>query len=225
MVPLAILAVVLYASGLRLLRRIPRREWRTLSDEQMRQWIRDPSQATGELGEIIRYTQDGVSSIEESTHRFAEVEAARIPDVDRRLAAVNVLVAAAPLMGLLGTVLGMLVTFQAISTGGGKMVDMMARGISEALITTEMGLLIALPGMMLSFAIRRRRNEYVSLLARLECITLRYLRPRLHGMTRAFVRPAAGGSAAACRPAPRPRLEKPRSHSESAPPDDNHSRP
>jgi biopolymer transport protein ExbB/TolQ len=94
---------------------------------------------------------------------------------------VIVLVSAAPLMGLLGTVLGMLTTFEGIAAGGGRMVDGIARGISEALITTEMGLLIALPGLVLSYWVRRKRNDYVAFLARLESLTLQHHRRRFEG--------------------------------------------
>lgn len=188
MIPIGMVAIGLYVSGLRLLMSLNRRALGTATDEELRVWVATPDRAPSEIREVLRYTQDDVKSIDEAASRFVEVEASRIPDLDRRLSSLNVLVGAAPLLGLLGTVLGMLVTFRAIATGGGKMVDAMAKGISEALITTEMGLLVALPGMVIAYMIRRKRNEYVSLLARLESVTLRALRPRLHGMTRVFVR-------------------------------------
>jgi biopolymer transport protein ExbB len=188
MIPIALVAMSLYVTGVHLLMTLQRR---TIRDEQLKQWVANPEQAPGELKEVLRYTQDDVASLEDAANRFKEVEAVRVPDIDRRLSSVNVMVGAAPLLGLLGTVLGMLVTFRAIAEGGGTMVDAMARGISEALITTEMGLLVAVPGMVLTYMIRRKRNEYVSLLARLESVTLRHLRVRMHGMTRAFVRSAS----------------------------------
>ncbi|MGE3312236.1 MAG: MotA/TolQ/ExbB proton channel family protein [Limisphaerales bacterium] len=192
MIPIALVAFALYASGVRLLMTLTRRSVGRVSDAKIKDWIIDPNQAPKEFGEVLRYTQDDVASLEDAANRFKEVEATRVPEIDRRLASVNVLVGAAPLLGLLGTVLGMLVTFRAIAAGGGKMMDAMARGISEALITTEMGLLVAVPGMVLAYMVRRKRNEYVSLLARLESLTLRHLRIRMHGMTRAFVRPSRG---------------------------------
>ena len=45
-------------------------------------------------------------------------------------------------------------------------------GISEALITTEMGLLIAVPGYFMAYAIKRRKDEYEAFLVRLESLTL-----------------------------------------------------
>ena len=181
MIPLALVAVVLYANAVQLLLYLARRGYDKLTEREMMQWIRHPERAEGEVGEVIRYTQDETTSVDEIQNRFAEVVSAKIPEVDRRLAYVNVLVAAAPLLGLLGTVLGMLVTFQGIAASGGKMADMIARGISEALITTEMGLLIALPGLMLSYMVKRKRNEYVAFLARLESLTVQYRRKNLDG--------------------------------------------
>lgn len=56
------------------------------------------------------------------------------------------LVTAAPLLGLLGTVLGMIQTFSVVGTEAGTAAPMVASGISKALITTQAGLLAALPG-------------------------------------------------------------------------------
>ena len=190
MIPLAIVAIGLYAGGFNLLAYLKRRRFTPASEAQLREWVEHPDRAEGEVGEIIRYTQDGVRSLNDISKRFEEVTAAKIPEVDRRLVFLNVLVAAAPLLGLLGTVMGMLVTFKAIAQGGGKTVDAMAGGISQALITTEMGLLIALPGMFIAYLVRRRRNEYVGFLASLESISLRHFHRQFHfhGMTRVFTR-------------------------------------
>jgi biopolymer transport protein ExbB len=56
------------------------------------------------------------------------------------------LVTAAPLLGLLGTVLGMRETFAAVARGGAQTPTLLGGGISQALITTQAGLLVALPG-------------------------------------------------------------------------------
>lgn len=190
MIPLGLVALAIYASGAQLLFYLSARGHKKITDRQLRDWVRNPGRSEGEVGEIVRYTQDNVPSMDAVANRFAEVRGGKIPEVDRRLATMNILVTSAPLLGLLGTVLGMIMTFQGISTGGGKMADAIAEGISAALITTEMGLLIALPGMALAYLVRRQRNEYVAFLAKLESITLRHLRreKQMHGMTRVFVR-------------------------------------
>ena len=70
----------------------------------------------------------------------------------------KICVSAAPLMGLLGTVTGMLATFAALASGSGgdKTMSLVAEGISEALITTETGLVIALPGLFLQYQLTRK---------------------------------------------------------------------
>ena len=75
------------------------------------------------------------------------------------LAAIGVLAAIAPLLGLLGTVTGMMETFDVLAIFGTGNAKAMASGISEALITTQTGLLIAIPGLyMKGFLDRRARN-------------------------------------------------------------------
>lgn len=56
------------------------------------------------------------------------------------------LTAAAPLLGLLGTVIGMIATFEAVAVSSGRTGEWVAEGISQALITTQFGLAVALPG-------------------------------------------------------------------------------
>jgi biopolymer transport protein ExbB len=75
------------------------------------------------------------------------------------LAIIGVLAAVAPLMGLLGTVTGMIGVFDILSIFGTGNAKGMAGGISEALITTQTGLLVAIPGLyMKGFLDRRARN-------------------------------------------------------------------
>ena len=80
------------------------------------------------------------------------------PYVTRYLAVIGVLAAIAPLFGLLGTVTGMVATFEVIALFGTGNAKAMAGGISEALITTQSGLLVAIPGLFMSaFLMRRAR--------------------------------------------------------------------
>lgn len=68
---------------------------------------------------------------------------------------IEVLVAIAPLLGLLGTVLGMIETFEVISTFGTGNPRALASGISVAMITTQSGLLVAIPGLFAAGRLRR----------------------------------------------------------------------
>ena len=77
-------------------------------------------------------------------------------------------------MGLLGTVIGMLTTFQGLATSSGQTVDLVADGIRVALITTQTGLMIAIPGYLMIYAVIKRRNEFVAFLAQVENLALQY---------------------------------------------------
>ncbi len=77
----------------------------------------------------------------------------------------QILVTTAPLLGLLGTVTGMLATFQGLNASNGNTFDLVAAGISEAMITTETGLVIAIPAsFMVMFIGSRIRAVEESLL-------------------------------------------------------------
>jgi biopolymer transport protein ExbB len=174
MAALSVLALITYATAVRLLFFLNHRGLTQITDGDLRRWTADPSQAPNPIRELIRYTQDEAQSLQNVAGRFREVEAAIVPEVDRRLAFVNVLVVSAPLFGLLGTVLGMLLTFKAIGIGGSSTSDIIAKGISEALVSTQTGMMVAIPGLVLAHVAKRWRNEYVAFLARLEGITLRH---------------------------------------------------
>jgi len=79
--------------------------------------------------------------------------------MDRYLVYIGVLAAVSPLFGLLGTVTGMMATFDIISMFGTGNAKAMAGGISEALISTQTGLLVAIPGLyMYNLLLRRADN-------------------------------------------------------------------
>ena len=78
------------------------------------------------------------------------------PRIRQHLAMIAILAAIAPLLGLLGTVLGMIETFQVISDFGTGNARALAGGISVALVTTQTGLLVAIPGLVLANRLRRR---------------------------------------------------------------------
>jgi biopolymer transport protein ExbB len=196
MIAMVILSLVLYVSGGSLLLSAYRPGLTKVTDQDLREWVSAPNRAPKHARELVRYTQDEVASIKDIEGRFREVEASVVHDLDRRLAFLNVLVISAPLFGLLGTVLGMLLTFRAIGSGGGSAAEIISKGISEALVATQTGMMIAVPGLVLATFAKRYRNEFVAFLARLESITLRHFRPEFHGMTRVFTRRDSGASPA-----------------------------
>jgi biopolymer transport protein ExbB len=188
MAAMALLAVGMYAIAFQLLMKLNYKGLTRASDTVLRTWVVQPAQAPKRVRELVRYTQDEVHSVRDIEGRFREVEATQVTELDRRITFLNVLVIAAPLFGLLGTVLGMLLTFKAIGVGGSSPSEVIARGISEALVATQTGMMVAIPGLIMATIAKRRRHEYVAFLARLEGITLRHFRPEFGGMTRVFKR-------------------------------------
>jgi biopolymer transport protein ExbB len=81
------------------------------------------------------------------------------PHIRRFLSVIAVLAAISPLFGLLGTVMGMVSTFNVISLFGTGNAKALAGGISEALITTQSGLLVAIPGLFMSAFLFRRADR------------------------------------------------------------------
>jgi len=77
----------------------------------------------------------------------------------RYIQTILVLAAVAPLMGLVGTVTGMIFTFDVIAEFGTGNARALASGISKALITTQTGLLVAVPGLFLGNFLRRRAEK------------------------------------------------------------------
>ncbi len=92
--------------------------------------------------------------------RFSFARRSVLDPVDRRIRFYAILVGLCPLLGLLGTVAGMTSTFEGIARPGlSNLSDEVAGGISEALVTTQAGLLVAIPGMMLLALLRRGRDR------------------------------------------------------------------
>jgi len=95
--------------------------------------------------------------------------------LDARLATIAVLAAVAPLLGLLGTVLGMIETFEVISVFGTGNSRAMASGISIALITTQTGLLVAIPGLLMSNRLNRTAQTLKTNLDETTAVLTRHL--------------------------------------------------
>lgn len=173
MIMLAILGVLLYSNALDLMLYLFRGNLNPRSEKHWEQWIIHPQLSHGRAGDIIKYTQSGLQNAKSVQRRFDEIRFNMLTRVDRRLLFVNTLVATAPLAGLLGTVIGMLGTFDGIATGGrGDTMSKVAGGIHEALLTTQTGLMIALPGVFFALIITRKRVGLEAAIARIESLTL-----------------------------------------------------
>lgn len=175
MVPLAFQALAIYYIAFALFFEIRGHPALRTSEDEWGHWIDRPDDARGEIADIFRFTQQGVTSLDTIRQRFVEVTKAYLPAIDRRIRFVFMIIGTAPLTGLLGTVTGMLATFDGIAggAGGADTVDVVAGGISEALITTETGLVIAIPAYVVLARIRRLRDQLELFLRRAETMTLR----------------------------------------------------
>ena len=87
-----------------------------------------------------------------------------MPALEKNLSLLKLLAGVAPLMGLLGTVTGMILTFQAITLFGTGDPKLMAGGISQALMTTVLGLVVAIPILLLHAVAATRSREIVQIL-------------------------------------------------------------
>jgi biopolymer transport protein ExbB len=96
--------------------------------------------------------------------RLEEAILKETPKLNARIAFIKIISMVAPLLGLLGTVVGMILTFQAITLFGTGDPKTMAGGISQALMTTVMGLCVAIPTVLLHAIVQTRSNSIIHVL-------------------------------------------------------------
>lgn len=102
------------------------------------------------LGRVLEvYHANRASDVESLELKLGEAILKELPAINRRLVLLKIIAVVAPLLGLLGTVTGMIITFQAITLFGTGDPKLMAGGISTALVTTVMGLCVAIPTVLL----------------------------------------------------------------------------
>jgi len=117
------------------------------------------------LGRILSvYSNDKENDIETLSLKLDEAILREIPKIERGLITLAVLAAIAPMLGLLGTVSGMIETFQSITLFGTGDPKLMSGGISQALVTTELGLAVAIPILLIHSAISSKSNRLVQIL-------------------------------------------------------------
>jgi biopolymer transport protein ExbB len=117
------------------------------------------------LGRILGiYEANRTADVETLELKLDEAILRESASLDYLLWAVKVVSVVAPLMGLLGTVTGMIRTFQAITLFGTGDPKMMASGISEALVTTMLGLYVAIPLVLLHALVSNTSKGVVEVL-------------------------------------------------------------
>ncbi len=120
------------------------------AEARMRRELEQTLAATHPLGE-----QATRNRARESLHKS-------LPALHDRLSTISVIAAAAPLLGLLGTVSGIMATFHVITLYGAGNPAMMAGGIAKALLTTKAGLVVAFPLILLHNHLQNRADEIES---------------------------------------------------------------
>lgn len=113
------------------------------------------------LGRVLKVREDyPKADVEALELHLTEAILGEVPKLGRNLTIIKIISVVAPLMGLLGTVTGMINTFQAITLFGTGDPKLMAGGISTALVTTVLGLVVAIP-MTLLYAMLNTRSKNI----------------------------------------------------------------
>ena len=117
------------------------------------------------LGRVLKIHEDNPTMDTETLElKLSEGVLRETPKLESGLTLLKIIAAVAPLMGLLGTVTGMIITFQAITIFGAGDPKAMAGGISGALITTVLGLLVAIPTVLLHTIVNGRAQRIIHVL-------------------------------------------------------------
>jgi biopolymer transport protein ExbB len=120
------------------------------------------------LGRVLQVYSEApalaTESLESLEAHLEEAVSKQIPKIERGLSVIGILAAVAPLLGLLGTVVGMIGTFQSIALFGAGDPRVMAGGISQALVTTQLGLTVAIPTILLHTILSNKSTRLVQIL-------------------------------------------------------------
>lgn len=120
------------------------------------------------LGRVLSAVRTAPGSIEEDAEvvelRISEAVLREVPRLERFQAFLRLAVAAGPLLGLIGTVIGMIITFQSITESGSSDPRLMANGIGQAMIATVLGLGIAIPLLFLNAGLASMSRHLVQIL-------------------------------------------------------------
>ena len=122
----------------------------------------NPDNALGRL--LKTFNDNKTADIETLELKMDEAILQNAPPIERGIGSVKILATVAPLLGLLGTVTGMIATFQSITLFGTGDPKLMAGGISQALITTVLGLICAIPLLLLHNVISTKSRRIIQLL-------------------------------------------------------------
>ena len=126
---------------------------------------RDTASTDNPLGRVLAaYESNSSADTETIELKLSEAALKEMPGLTKGLLFIKVVSAVAPLMGLLGTVTGMIKTFQVITLYGAGDPKMMAGGISQALMTTVLGLVVAIPMVLLHTVVSGQSRKIINIL-------------------------------------------------------------
>jgi len=142
--------------------------WLALSSADRKvtaQLKRETASTDNPLGRVLAaYESNRGADTETVELKLSEAALKEMPNLTKGLLFIKVVSAVAPLMGLLGTVTGMIKTFQVITLYGAGDPKMMAGGISQALMTTVLGLVVAIPMVLLHTVVSGKSRKIVNIL-------------------------------------------------------------
>ncbi|MGN0889326.1 MAG: MotA/TolQ/ExbB proton channel family protein [Kiritimatiellia bacterium] len=130
----------------------------------------EPSAMSNILSTAFQHVEDGYDVIQEAVNGAADLETERLM---QRLTWISVCSNLGPSLGLLGTVQGMILTFQALASGGAGDASMLANSIGQALWTTAGGLIVSIPTITLFYSLRNKANR---LIMRMTALTMELLK-------------------------------------------------
>jgi len=121
---------------------------------------------------VIALVENRHAPYEELKEILEDTGRLQLMGLQRGLPALGTIVAGAPLLGLLGTVIGMIKIFAVVATAGSSITEQLSSGISQALITTATGLVIAIPALFVHSYLESRA---LSILSEIEAQILDFL--------------------------------------------------
>ncbi|MDX1515821.1 MAG: MotA/TolQ/ExbB proton channel family protein [Woeseiaceae bacterium] len=137
----------------------------TASRKVTAQLKRDSASTDNPLGRVLAaYESNQQADTETLELKLSEAALKEMPGLTKGLLFIKVISVVAPLMGLLGTVTGMIQTFQVITLYGAGDPKLMAGGISQALMTTVLGLVVAIPMVLLHTVVSGQSRKIINIL-------------------------------------------------------------
>ena len=129
----------------------------------------EPSSMSNILSAAFQHVEEGFDVIQEAVNAASDLEQEKLM---QRLNWISVCGNLGPSLGLLGTVQGMILTFQALASGGAGDASMLAASIGQALWTTAGGLIVSIPSITIFYMLRNNANR---LILRMTAVTMELL--------------------------------------------------